>query len=602
MARFAIPPEPQKGRLEIKEFSGGLNLRDEPSKLKENESPDLLNVNLDDRGALQKRYGYDTIHDLTSGKINSIYEYYKIGDATPVFLVNHETSVYKEESGSLTSIGTVTNAKARWFTFNDIAYMMNGTDFKQYDGTTFKDIEPYIPEITLGRTPDGTQFETNEEINLLTDGFTDVFSADGTSTTYVLSYENLTAREVVAEVDGTTLTEDTHFTVNRTTGEVDFSEGSSPHGAPAEGVDNVKITAGRPDADPSIVKKCTLFEVYGGLNDTRVLYAGHPEVPNLLLHSGLFEPGYVPESGYILVGSDAEAITGLAKFYDYLVILKERSIWVLQGASPADYMINPINDKYGCVNPDTIQVVLNNVVFLSEEGACVLRASTVREYINVEMISDKVNGVPRSGRNGLLQEDIYNAVSAVHDNKYLLAFPSGNVFVWDYMINCWFKYDNITADCMMVSRKDGKLYFGGDGKVYRFYDHNDTYPFKDVDQPINAKWTSKLISFGARDWIKRILDMFFTSRAQKRTQLTIKYRDTNDYTTELATRVISYFSYLDFDYGAFAYSTTSFPPPFRVKLKRKSEYFQVEFSNNTKDQDFSLMEVVFEYLYQRQVK
>lgn len=602
MARFKIPPEPQKGRIEITEFIGGLNLRDEPSKLQLNESPDLLNVTLDDRGTLHKRFGYEQLFDLTSGTINSIYEYYKIGASLPIFLVNHGTNVYKDDNGTLTSIGTVTDAKARWFTFNDIAYMMNGTDFKQYDGNTFKDVEPYIPTITLGRTPAGTAYETYEEINLLTDAFTDSFSADGTSTQYHLSYDNLTAREVVVEVDGTVLTEGTHFSVDRVNGIVDFNGGTSPYGAPASGTDNVKITAGRPDADPTIVKKCTLFEVYGGKNDTRVLYAGHPDQPNLLLHSGLFKPGYVPESGYILVGSDAEAITGLVKFYDYLVIFKERSIWVLQGSKPADYMINPINDKYGCINPDSIQIIFNNVVFLSDKGVCMLRASTVREYINVEMISDKVNGVPRAGRNGILQEDLKNAASMDYDDKYWLVFPSGNVFLWDYKNNCWLKYDNIAADCMIVSRNDKKLYFGSNGKIYRFYNHTDPYPFKDVDQPINARWATGLLSFGARDWIKRIIDMFFTSGAQRRTQMTIKYRDTNDYTTELATKIVSFFSYVDFDYGAFAYSTTSFPPPFRIRLKRKTEYFQVEFSNSTIDQDFSLMEVVFEYLYQRQVK
>lgn len=602
MGRFKIPPEQKLDVLKIDNFTGGLNLQEEPTNLALNQSPDLLNVNLDDRGTLQKRFGYELLYDLTSGTINGLYEYYKIGQASPIFLVNHGTTVYKDDNGTLTNIGTVTDARARWFTFNDIAYMMNGTDFKQYDGTTFQDVDPYIPTITLGRTPDGTAYTTNEEINLLTDGFKDSFSADGTSTQYHLSYNNLTTREVIVEVDGTILTENTHFSVDRVNGIVDFNGGTSPYGAPASGTDNVKITAGRPNADPTIVTKCTIAEVYGGKNDTRVLYSGHSDIPNLLLHSGLFKPNYIPESGYILIGSDAEKITGLKKFYNYLTILKERSIWVLQGSKPSEYQTNPINDKYGCINPDTIQIIENNVIFLSDKGVCVLKPSTVREYINVELISENVNGVPRAGRNGILQEDLQNAVSVEFDNKYWLVFPSGNVFLFDYQVGCWLKYDNIPADCFMVSKNDKKLYFGSNGKVFRFYDYTDDYPFNDNGQAINARWTTKLLHFGLRDWIKRIQEMIFTCGSQRRTKMSVKYRDDNDYTKEITTKILSSFSYIDFDYKTFSYSTITNPVPFKIRLKRKSVYFQVEFSNNNIDEDFSLLEVKFEYLPQRQVK
>jgi hypothetical protein len=42
----------------VADFSGGLNLRDAPSELANNESPDLWNVTLDERGGVTKRLGY----------------------------------------------------------------------------------------------------------------------------------------------------------------------------------------------------------------------------------------------------------------------------------------------------------------------------------------------------------------------------------------------------------------------------------------------------------------------------------------------------------------------------------------------------------------
>lgn len=43
--------------VQLQDFSGGLNLRDAPTELAENESPDLWNVTLDERGGVVKRLG-----------------------------------------------------------------------------------------------------------------------------------------------------------------------------------------------------------------------------------------------------------------------------------------------------------------------------------------------------------------------------------------------------------------------------------------------------------------------------------------------------------------------------------------------------------------
>ena len=45
-------------RTALDRFDGGLNLRDQPSQLEANESPDLMNVTLDERGAVVKRLGF----------------------------------------------------------------------------------------------------------------------------------------------------------------------------------------------------------------------------------------------------------------------------------------------------------------------------------------------------------------------------------------------------------------------------------------------------------------------------------------------------------------------------------------------------------------
>jgi hypothetical protein len=47
----------QLAEIKLPEFSGGLNLRDAPTELALNESPDLWNVTIDERGGIVKRLG-----------------------------------------------------------------------------------------------------------------------------------------------------------------------------------------------------------------------------------------------------------------------------------------------------------------------------------------------------------------------------------------------------------------------------------------------------------------------------------------------------------------------------------------------------------------
>lgn len=60
--------------ITFRDFSGGLNARDNPSELAEKEFPYSLNVTLDERGYLQKRLGYVPRHAVTgSGKVSNLF-------------------------------------------------------------------------------------------------------------------------------------------------------------------------------------------------------------------------------------------------------------------------------------------------------------------------------------------------------------------------------------------------------------------------------------------------------------------------------------------------------------------------------------------------
>ena len=124
--------------LKLLDFSGGWNLRDAPSELAENESPDLLNVQLDPRGGVIKRLGYDRIGSgtvLSAAPSNIFY-----WDTNDRFIVQVGATVYSTQNFvTFTSIHTYSDASiAAFCDFQNRLVAVHPTDkVAVWDGTTW---------------------------------------------------------------------------------------------------------------------------------------------------------------------------------------------------------------------------------------------------------------------------------------------------------------------------------------------------------------------------------------------------------------------------------------------------------------------------------
>jgi hypothetical protein len=72
--RTVQPKEPPLLRLEP---FRGMNVSGSPTEINESESPDMLNMSLDERGALNKRTGYERVMNLGTSPIKGMYLYKK---------------------------------------------------------------------------------------------------------------------------------------------------------------------------------------------------------------------------------------------------------------------------------------------------------------------------------------------------------------------------------------------------------------------------------------------------------------------------------------------------------------------------------------------
>lgn len=585
----------------------GLNVGVDATQIAYNESPNLQNVFIDDAGIPTKRSGYKKVFatSLGVGKIHALYNYRK-PDGTLVRLIHHGTKLYTwNDSGSqpIEIYASMNNAKSSAFTMNGIGYILDGANYLQYNGTTVTVVDPYIPATRISAAPDGTGGITNQDHNLIGAGFENWFSGNGTATIYTLTQTNLDATAVVASIDyGVTYdkVETTHFTVNRTTGVVTWTT------APPTTTDanNVRIRAFKTVAgNADKIKQSKGHFLFGGTNDTRVFFwNGHT-----LYRSGVYKPNYLPENSFQQVGTESEDIMGMALQYDYAVIYKTYSMQNMQfddSGTTVKFPVRPLNDSVGAQAADSIRVINNNVVALTDTGVYELVGGSVRDERNVSPQSKRIDAL-------LLREtNIADAVSVDTGHMYLLVINNTG-YVWDYdqpqqdvtQKGEWYKWTNIPASCFYVEGTN--LYMGdnSNGIVYRFTNINDLDQYADDGASIFAYWRSKIEYLGTPERLKSIKNVWVTIQPYSRTSAEVYYYDETNIAQLLGEASLSLFDYATFSYISFSYLTSSIPKTERFKAKvKKVETFQIEVRNNKLNERLGILSTEWEYEYKTFVK
>jgi hypothetical protein len=470
-------------------------------------------------------------------------------------------------------------------------YFLNGGDYFCYDGVNCSQVTPYIPTLTISNNPTGGG-TLLEDFNLLGAGFKETYSGDATATVYQLSLKGLDATPVTAKVDNVDKVEGTHFTVDRVYGKVTFTT------APSTGTNNVEIIAYKTQVGfPERIKKCTFHVLFGGTNDTRVFVAGNPDLPNHMWRSGLYDPTYFPENGFYKVGSDREKITGFSKQYDFLVIEKESSKgnmqYQLDNGEPS-FPIKPLNDHVGTIAPKSIQLIENNPISLGKNGVHILTQSNVRDERNIVHVSANVD--PK-----LLKEtDLDKAISVDFKRRYWLAV-NNKVYVYDYAINEWYVYDNIPASCFL--EVDGQLYFGGEGRLYRFKEEKELNPYTDDGSPINAYWHSKYFTFEA-DHMRKVVDrVFFSMKPYTKTSADVYYTTDKKVSNLVKTKRMDMMDFTLFSFPFFSFVRSTFPQEVMVKIKaKKITHFQIKIVNNKPDESLGLLSLGIKFRMGSEVK
>lgn len=564
----------------------GLNMNKTGStNLKLGESPKMVNFKISRDYKLEKMYGYINKYEKTS-KIRAMW--FGLLDTTEVFVFVCGGKVYNED----TKLGSLTDDITRIFEFNKKLYFINGHEYKEWDGTIFKDVEGYIPLVKVATTPNGVGTDY-EPINVLTGKKRQTFSPDGTEKTFVLVENNLTSIDSV-KVDGV----ETTVTKDLAKGTITFST------APTQGVDTIEVQWTKGTGQRELVYKNHYFQTYGLADDTRVFLYGNADAKNRIyfsdLGNGIPDVTYFPGNNFIDIGSSNTAVTDIQRQYDRIIINKEDATYYSTyeqitdntGESIVAFPVYPLNKSHGA-KPYNQGQVLDNYVTTVDTSIVQWTNTESKDERNAQIISQKV-------QTWLNEKDLSRAVTLDYqeEKEYWLAIDN-EILIYNYENGCYSLAQLPVKITTFLSYK-GIIYAGTEnGKIIEFSKNATAY----AGETIKAEWQSGYYDFGVEEQRKTMRVLWITLKPWFKTSLDINYISDRDSGNEAKTIEKRSISYAHWNYARFTYNTQRSVKPFRVKLKaKKFAFLKLILKNEVSDEKVTVNSVAIKKIYGGEVK
>ena len=386
-------------------------------------------------------------------------------------IVHSGTKLYKVSNDTKTELYSgVKAALSDSFIYENVWYFKDGEHYLQYDGTTIKEVEGYVPTTSIARKPSGGG-TVYEDVNMLTGRRKNTFLADGESKEF-----SLDAMEIDSDYKPIVKVNDavvTNYTVDYKAGKITFS--SAPGAPKTDGQDNVSVEFRKTnERQRNSILKCTLLQVF----DNRVFVSGNDEQPNVVWHCSLNDPTYFSDLDYYQEGLDSAKVKGLVAGNNVLWVFREPS----QANTTVFYHTPTIDSDYGKIYPSQHSSITtgcvakainfnDDIIFFSERGMEGISGDVTTE----QAIAHRSSLVDRKM---IVETDYKNMILAEWEG-YLLVFIGNKVYLADsrtaftnenHIEYDWFYWElDKKVTCARVY--GGVLYVGTEDGIYTLTDN-----------------------------------------------------------------------------------------------------------------------------------
>ena len=429
-------------------------------------SPDSLNVWKDykETESIRTRPGM-ALDTSFNDKVYGVFFY------NGEMIVHSGTKLYKVVKGRKTELFSgLKAAVSDSFVYNNLWYFKDGKNYLQYDGSTIKAVEGYVPTTSIARKPGGGG-TIYEDVNLLTGRRINTFLADGESKEYKLDTTNIdTGFAPIVKVNDKVVTD---YKVDYGNGKITFT--TAPEAPQTDGQDNVSIEFRKNNNrhSPKILN-CTLLQVF----DNRVFFSGNPDYPNTVFHCSLNDPTYCSDLDYYNEGLDTAAVRGL--------VAGNNALWVFREPSEANttvfYHTPTLDADYGKIYPSQHSSVTtgcvgravnfnDDIIFFSERGMEGISGDVTTEQV----VAHRSSLVDRK----MITEKTYKDMVLAEWEGYLIVFIGSKAYLadsrtaftnQDHTEYEWFYWD-MGKEITCARVEGGTLYLGTKDGVYTLTDN-----------------------------------------------------------------------------------------------------------------------------------
>ena len=411
-------------------------------------------------------------------------------------LVHSGTKLYKVVNNTKTELYSgLKEAESNSFVFEDVWYFKDGKHYLQYDGTTIKEVEGYVPTTSIGRKPSGGG-TIHEDVNMLTGRRINTFLADGMSFDFFLDAKNLdTDFAPIVKINDEVVS---GYTVDYAAGKISFTK--APDAPLTDGRDNVSVEFRKTVSKyKDTILNCTLLQVF----DNRVFFSGNNEYPNVVWHCSLENPAYVSDLDYYKEGMDSAPVTGLVAGNNALWVFREPS----DSHTTVFYHTPTIDADYGKIYPSVHSSIStgcvgkainfnDDIVFFSDRGMEGITGDVTTEQVvaHRSAMVDRKLIAEKNYKNMILAEWEGYLIVFIDDKAYLAdsraMFTNENHVEYEWFY--WSLGKKIT--CSKVEK--GVLWLGTEDGVYTLTAEKDiesywVTPLDKFKNPSRLKTTNK---------------------------------------------------------------------------------------------------------------
>ena len=484
MARVSMPSTSSRLNFVLNDFSGGLVNNVNDVKMKNNQSPDMLNMMFRDDGLLQKRPG--TLHvDITpfgASLIEAIPFEYEPNNEIILYLTYD--GLYFSEGNNYVRIWECDGVTIRHAHYMGQLIFTDGFGLYLYNHSEKKNYKIINPPSDFTPTPKPAIVGVERE-------------------------------RLIKTVNGISFYEKWYEPC-----EYELEDGYKGTNYIPLYIDCLKV------------------------HKDRIYITGGTVAPNMIWISDMLNPFYFPSGLPLQTPPDDDVITALHTYNDTLIVGRRDSIYAVTGNTNREdsihqYNMFQINCHTGMANHNSADHVFHMMFFAGSDGnfyklnppsSSNTTLSTSQLNTNLDITMSPFN---------LTADSIREAITIFDGTNGLWYIQIADItLVYNYQLFAWTRYDKIDAlnffkikSDVCFSRRTGNIYrFASKEGNQKYYDeYYDLDSDKIIQLPVTAYWTSRNMDMGTPARVKQFRDTYVTSESFENYTTTVNIKYEVDY-------------------------------------------------------------------------